>query len=77
MSCSRSFPQTDPPIQVLGCNQITEADEHHEYRMSNKEFRMMKFKDFDPLSFGILYSLFDISRFALELLRFVQESVQT
>jgi hypothetical protein len=67
MSWSRCFPQTDPPIQILGCNQITEADEHHEYRMSNKEFRMMKFNDFDPL---LRHSLFVIrpARYALKKL---------
>jgi len=34
---------------ALGYNAITEAYQLNEYRMSNKEFRMMKFNDFDYL----------------------------
>jgi hypothetical protein len=33
-------------MQAFGRNQITSADELNEYRMSNKEFRMMKFDAF-------------------------------
>jgi hypothetical protein len=51
---------------VLGNNSITEANELNEYRLSNKEFRMTKFK-ISIVPFDILHSLFDILRFALEL----------
>ena len=42
----RSIPVTEWAFDL---NPITEADELNEYRMSNKEFRMMKLKDFDCL----------------------------
>jgi len=48
--------------------QPIQTDELNEYRMSNKEFRMMKFNYFDSL-LGVLHSLFYILRFAFELLR--------
>jgi len=32
-------------MRACSRNQITEADELNEYRMSNKEFRMMKFDE--------------------------------
>jgi len=53
-------------MQTFGCKPISEADEPSQYRMSNKEFRMMKFNDW-IFSFGVLYSSFDILRFAFEL----------
>jgi hypothetical protein len=60
-------------LQVFGRYQISEVDELTECRMSNKEFRMMKFNYFD-FSFGVLHSLFDILRFAFELLRTLRRS---
>jgi hypothetical protein len=33
-------------MRALGRSPMTEADELNEYRMSNKEFRMMKFNFF-------------------------------
>jgi hypothetical protein len=41
---------------------ITTAAKLNEYRMSNKEFRMMKLKTL-IVSFGVLYSAFEILRF--------------
>jgi len=47
-------------MRALGRNQKTEADELYEYRISNKEFRMMKFNHlrFSPSAFFIRCSTF-------------------
>ena len=37
---------TDLPTKTFAIDQITNVDRVNEYRMSNKEFRMMKFDDF-------------------------------
>jgi len=44
------------------------------YRISKNEFRMMKFKTFH-LAFDIRHSLFDILRFAFELLCSLRRSL--
>jgi len=41
---------------------MTDAGELNEYRMSNKEFRMMKFNDFKDF---LRHSLFDIRHSAV------------
>jgi len=47
-------------MHAFSRSQITEANELNEYRMSNKEFRMMKFNHlrFSPSAFFIRYSTF-------------------
>jgi hypothetical protein len=52
-------------MHAFSRNQITEANELNEYRMSNKEFRMI---EFNHLRFFLWRSLFDIrpARYALK-----------
>jgi hypothetical protein len=47
--------------EVFGGKQISKADELNEYRMSNKEFRMMKFDAFVKSQGTAFRSWFDTS----------------